>query len=154
MAKQSSANTVNEYIQSLPTDRAEAIKKLQKVIKKNLPKGYQECMSYGMIGYVVPHKIYPKGYHCDSKLPLPLINLASQKNCISLYHMGIYGMPALNEWFIAEYTKLSITKIDMGKGCVRFKKLETIPFLLIGELAAKITVAEYVAFVDATYVKK
>ena len=141
---QSKAETVEEYIESLPDDRKEAITKLRKVIKKNLPKGFSEVMSYGMIGYVVPHSKYPAGYHCNPKLPLPFLNIASQKNFVAVYHMGIYADKDLLKWFTGEYTKISKTKIDMGKSCMRFKKMELIPFELIGELAQKITPDDWI----------
>ena len=140
----STVATVEEYIASLPQERIEPITKLRKIIKKNLPKGFQEEMSYGMIGYVVPHSIYPPGYHCDPKLPLPLMNLGSQKNFIVLHHMGMYGDKELLNWFVAKYDKEIDSKLDMGKGCVRFKKMDQIPYELIGELVAKVTVESYV----------
>ena len=141
---QSTATSVEEYITALPERRKDAIVKLRKTIKKNLPKGFEEEMSYGMIGYVVPHSIYPPGYHCDPKLPLPLMNLGSQKNFIVLHHMGLYGSKDLLDWFVAKYEKEVPTKLDMGKGCVRFKKMDQIPYELIGELVAKLSVADYV----------
>lgn len=141
------AATVDEYIASLPEERKDAMTKLRKVIKKNLPKGYKEEMSYGMIGIVVPHSIYPAGYHCNPKIPLPLINLGSQKNFISMHHMGLYGDPKLLDWFVGEYAKKVDSKLDMGKGCVRFKKMDQIPYELIGELLAKVSVENYVKVV-------
>ncbi len=141
---QSKAATVDEYIASLPDDRKDAMTKLRKEIKKNIPKGFQECMSYGMIGYVVPHSIYPDGYHCTPKLPLPFINIASQKNFIAVYHMGVYGDKKLLDWYLAEYAKQSTKKLDMGKSCMRFKKMEDIPYKLIGELASKMTVQDWI----------
>ena len=147
-AMQSKAATPEEYVESLPEDRREAINKLRKVIRKNLPKGFAEEMSYGMIGYVVPHKLYPKGYHCDPKLPLPFLNIASQKNFIAVYHMGIYMNPKLLDWFTNEYPKHSKKKLDMGKSCLRFKKPDEIPYDLIGELASKMTVAEWVSLYE------
>ncbi len=141
---QSKAITVDEYVQSLPADRQEAINKLRKVIIKNLPKGYKEIMNYGMIGYVVPHSIYPNGYHCDPTLPLPFLGLASQKNNISFYHMGIYADPTLLDWFTKSYAKAVTTKLDMGKSCVRFKKPDQIPYQLIGELCTKMTVNDWI----------
>ena len=140
----STASTIDEYIASLPEERLEPITKLRKVIKKNLPKGFQEEMSYGMIGYVVPHIIYPSGYHCDPKLPLPLMNLGSQKNFIVLHHMAMYGDKKLFDWFVAKYETEVDSKLDMGKGCVRFKKMDKIPYELIGELVAKLSVEDYV----------
>lgn len=145
---QSKAATPEEYVESLPDDRREAVNKLRKVIRKNLPKGFVEEMSYGMIGYVVPHKLYPKGYHCDPKLPLPFLNIASQKNFIAVYHMGIYMNPKLLEWFTNEFPKHSKRKLDMGKSCLRFKKPDEIPFDLIGELAAKMTVTEWITLYE------
>jgi hypothetical protein len=141
---QTKATTIKEYIENLTPDRREAVEAIRKVIKQHLPKGFEECMSYGMIGYVVPHSLYPKGYHCDPKLPLPLINVASQKNAIVLHHLGIYGSKPLLDWFMAEYPKYVKSKLDMGKGCIRFKKPEEIPLKLIGELAAKISPKQWI----------
>jgi hypothetical protein len=140
---QSKAKTVSEYIQSLPEDRAEAITKLRKQILKNLPKGFEECMSYGMIGYVVPHKLYPAGYHCTPELPLPFISIASQKNYISFYHMGLYEGKLL-DWFQDQWKEHSDSKLDMGKCCVRFKKPDQIPFDLIGNLCSKMTPSQWI----------
>jgi len=142
---QSKATNVESYINDLPEERKNIINELRKVILKNLPKGFAEEMSYGMIGYCVPHSIYPNGYHCDPKQPLPFLSMASQKNFIALYHMGIYMNPALMEWFTAEYAKRVKGKLDMGKSCIRFKKMDQIPFDLIGELASKMTVDEWIA---------
>lgn len=141
---QSKANTPEEYIESLSADRKKAVSEIRKVIKKNLPKGFKEVMGYGMIGYVIPHSMYPDGYHCNPELPLPFINLASQKNYIALYHMGIYGDQGLLNWFTKEYSKYSKSKLDMGKSCIRFKKPEDIPFKLIGELVSKITPEDWI----------
>jgi Domain of unknown function (DU1801) len=146
---QSKALTPEEYIESLSDDRKVAMMELRQVILKNLPKGFKETMVYGMLGYVVPHSIYPKGYHCDPKLPLSFISIASQKNFIALYHMGIYGSPKLLKWFQEEYPKHCKTKLDMGKSCIRFKKTDQIPFKLIGELAAKLTVEQYIHFYES-----
>ena len=153
---QSTAATVDEYIASLTDDRKEALTKLRKEIKKNLPKGFEECMSYGMIGYVVPHKLYPDGYHCTPKLPLPFMNIASQKNFVALHHLGMYGSDTLKDWFVGEYEKVTTSKIDSGKGCTRFKKMDQIPYKLIGELAGKMTVKEWIAQYETVikYAKK
>ena len=140
---QSTATTVDEYIAYLPEERKSAVTKLRKTIKTNLPKGFEEVMSYGMIGFVVPHSIYPSGYHCNPKLPLPFINIGSQKNYIVLHHMGVYASANLLDWFVAEYEKVPF-KLDMGKGCIRFKKPEEIPFELFGELAKKVTVQQWI----------
>jgi hypothetical protein len=141
---QSIAKTTQEYLESLPEDRKIIVDNLRKAISKTLPKGFAEVMNYGMIGYVVPHSIYPSGYHCDPKLPLPFMGLASQKNFIAFYHMGIYANNSLLKWFTEEYPKHCKTKLDMGKSCIRFKKLNDIPFKLISELVSKMDVAAWV----------
>jgi hypothetical protein len=141
---QSTALNPQEYVDSLPEERKEPMNQLRKVILDNLPQGFAEEMSYGMIGYVVPHSIYPAGYHCDPKLPLPFINIASQKNFIALYHMGIYLDEKLLHWFISEYQKHSKIKLDMGKSCMRFKKTDQIPFQLIAELVRKMSVKDWI----------
>lgn len=138
------ATTVDEYIAQLPEERKTAIELLRATIQKNIPEGFQEGMNYKMIGYFVPHSIYPDGYHCNPKDPLPFINIASQKNSVNLYHMGIYAVPEVHSWFLKEYPKHCKTKLDMGKSCIRFKKLDQIPYDLIGELASKITVNEWI----------
>jgi uncharacterized protein YdhG (YjbR/CyaY superfamily) len=143
------ANNPEEYIAQLPEERKEVMQKLREVILKNLPKGFKEIMNYGMIGYVVPHEIYPKGYHCDSKLPLPFMNIASQKNFVALYHMGIYADENLLMWFQENYSKHCKTKLDMGKSCIRFKKMDHIPYELIGELCQKMTVQEWISSYEA-----
>ncbi|HRF40631.1 MAG TPA: DUF1801 domain-containing protein [Saprospiraceae bacterium] len=137
-------DTPDLYISHLPEDRIAPMEALREVIKSNLPPGFEETMSYGMIGYVVPHTLYPAGYHCDPKLPLPFMNIASQKNFVAVYHMGIYTLPELMDWFVTEYPKHAKGKLDMGKSCIRFKKPDQIPFQLIGELASKMTVEDWV----------
>jgi len=137
--------SADEYITSLPDDRKEPVAKLRNTINKNLPKGFEEIISSGMINWVVPHKTYPAGYHCDPKQPLPFLTLASQKNNISLHHMGLYGNPELLKWFQDEWAKVSKRKLDMGKSCIRFKKPDEIPFDLIGQLAAKVSPADWIA---------
>jgi len=138
------AKTPDEYISMLPDERRDAVSKLRETIKSNLPDGFEECINYKMIGYVVPHSLYPKGYHCDSKLPLPFINIASQKSFVALYHMGIYANLQLLEWFVSEYPKHVKTKLDMGKSCIRFKNIKTIPYDLIGALCQKMTPTEWI----------
>ncbi len=147
----SKATTPQEYIKDLPEDRVVAITKLRKVINDNLPKGFHEEMSYGMIGYVVPHSIYPSGYHCDTKLPLPFMSFASQKNSINFYHMGIYAKPELLKWFTSEYPKHCTAKLDMGKSCVRFKKMDHIPFELLGELVQKMSVEDWISCYESNF---
>lgn len=147
----SKATSPEQYIQELPEDRVEAVTKLRKVINDNLPKGFKEEMSYGMIGYVVPHEIYPAGYHCSPKLPLPFMSFASQKNSVNFYHMGIYAKPELLNWFTTEYPKHATSKLDMGKSCIRFKKMDQIPFDLIGELVQKMTVEDWIKCYEANF---
>ena len=150
---QSKATTPEQYLSDLPENRKEAMLKLRNAIKENLPQGFEEVISYGMLGYVVPHSIYTSGYHCDPKLPLPFINLASQKNFIALYHMGIYADKNLESWFVSEYPKHVKSKLDMGKSCIRFKKVDDIPFDLIGELAAKVSVEDWISNYEKAYRK-
>lgn len=150
---QSQAKTPSEYLNELPDDRRIAIEKLRKVVLDNLPKGFEEVMSYGMLGYVVPHEIYPDGYHCTPHLPLPFFAIASQKNSINIYHMVVYADKNLHDWFVAEYPKYSKAKLDMGKSCIRFKKLDAIPYELIGELMTKISVQQWIEMYEANYKK-
>jgi len=146
---QSKAQNIEEYLNELPKDRKTAMNNLRETILANIPKGFNEEMSYGMIGYVVPHSIYPNGYHCNTKLPLPFINIASQKNFIALYHMGIYASPDLLKWFTDEFPKHSNQKLDMGKSCIRFKKADQIPFNLIADLVQKMSVEEWIAIYES-----
>ena len=140
--------SVEDLIAAIADERKSAVEKLRKTILQNLPEGFEETVSYGMISYVVPHSIYPKGYHCDPKLPLPFLGLASQKNSINFYHMGIYADPKLLNWFITEFPKHSKKKLDMGKSCVRFKKPEDIPFDLLGELVSKMSPQDWIALYE------
>ena len=147
-------NTVKEYIAALPENRRSAIEKLRNVILSNLPDGFAEQLSYGMISYVVPLSRYPQGYHVKKGEPLPFMSLALQKNHIALYHMGMYGNKAVEEWFIDEYARRVSTKLDMGKSCIRFKKPDAIPYDLIAELCRKITVDEYIRFYEQAVNRK
>jgi uncharacterized protein YdhG (YjbR/CyaY superfamily) len=142
------ASHPDEYIQKLPEDRQEPLQKLRAVISDNLPEGFDERMSYGMIGYVVPHSLYPDGYHAAPELPLPFINLASQKNHIAIYHSGIYADDELMDWFTSEYPKHVKTKLNIGKSCIRFKNPDHIPYELIGELARKMTPEEWISLYE------
>lgn len=146
---QSKATSPDEYMAELPLERRTTIARLREIIKANLPRGFEEVMSYGMIGYVVPHEIYPEGYHCNPSLPLPFMNLASQKHYIALYHAGIYANETLHQWFTSEYSKNVPTKLDMGKSCIRFKSLKYIPYDLIGELCTKLTPHEWISIYEA-----
>ncbi len=150
---QSKAQTVENYMNDLPEERKAPMQRLRELFKANLPEGFVEQMSYGMIGYVVPHSIYPKGYHCSPELPLPFINVASQKNFIAVYHMGIYSDENLLNWFIEEYPKHSKAKLDMGKSCIRFKKMDQIPYELLGELLTKMTVNQWIECYDSILAK-
>lgn len=147
-------NSIEDYLAQLPEDRKIALNKLRETINKNIPKGFEETISYGMIGYVVPHSVYPKGYHCNTKLPLPFMSIASQKNFVAVYHMGIYANDKLMEWFLNEYPKHCSTKLDMGKSCIRFKKIDQIPYELIGELATKMTCEDWINTYENAFVKK
>lgn len=145
----SKATTVEEYLEQVPSERLPSFSRLRTTILENLPKGFEETMNYGMIGYLVPHQIYPAGYHCDPALPLPFANLASQKNFIALYHMGLFASVDLLQWFTESYGEFSKTKLDMGKSCIRFKKPEAIPFDLIGMLMQKLTVEDWIAIYES-----
>lgn len=135
---------IQAYIDEVSEDRKEAFLELYETVRTHIPKGFEEQLSYGSIGFVVPKSIYPKGYHCTPELPLPFVSIASQKSHIALYHMGIYMMPDVLDWFVAEYPKHSKYKLDMGKSCIRFKRMDAIPYGLIAELMHKITVDVYV----------
>lgn len=148
------AKSPEDYLNQLPPERKEAVEKLRSVILENLPQGFEETMNYGMIGYVVPQSVYPDGYHCDPKLPLPFMNIASQKNFVALYHMGIYANKDLLDWFTEQYPNHCPTKLDMGKSCIRFKKVELIPYDLIGELVQKMTSEDWIDIYENNIKKK
>jgi len=140
----STATTPGQYMEDLPADRQQAMAKLRDTVRKNLAKGFQESMGYRMMGYCVPHSIYPAGYHCDPKQPLSFVGMASQKNFIALYHTALYAMPELLKWFQKEFPMHSKKKLGMGKSCLRFKKQEDIPYVLIGELIKKVSVDDWI----------
>ncbi len=142
------ANSPEHYLEQLPDSRKQALSNLRDIILKNLPAGFTETINYGMIGYVIPHSLYPAGYHCDPKLPLPFLSIASQKNYVAVYHMGIYTNKDLMDWFVREFPNHSKAKLDMGKSCIRFKHIEHIPYQLIGELASKITAEKWISHYD------
>lgn len=142
-------STPAEYLEVIPEERRPAVEKLRETIVENLPEGFQETVGYGMIGYCVPHRLYPAGYHCDPKQPLPFAGIASQKHFIALYHMGLYANEELLEWFVSEFPKYSKRKLDMGKSCIRFKKPDDIPFELIGQLMQKMSVEDWVTLYEA-----
>ncbi len=147
-------NTVQEILVSVPEDRVIPFNKLHNIIVKNLPKGFEAAVSYGGLGYVIPHTLYPAGYHCKPSEPLPFAGIASQKGSINFYHMGIYSDPVLFEWFVTEYPKHSNQKLDIGKSCVRFKKFDEIPYKLIGELMTKMSAEEWIEKYEAERLPK
>ncbi len=151
---QSKAKDIETYLKEVPSERQEAFSKLRDTILENLPEGFEECMSYGMIGYVVPKRTYPNGYHVNPDLPLPFLNIASQKNFIAFYHSGIYAIQELYDWFVKEYPKHSKYKLDMGKSCVRFKRMDAIPYELLAELLQKITMKKWVQTYESFLIKK
>jgi len=150
----SNASTPEEYINELPEERKEVISKLRDAINKNLPKGFEEGMGYGMLSYHIPHSIYPDGYHCTPELPLPFMNLASQKNFVAVYHMGMYAEKEILNWFTSEYPKHCKRKLDMGKSCIRLKQMDEIPYKLIGELASKMSAEEWIKIYENNIKKK
>jgi uncharacterized protein YdhG (YjbR/CyaY superfamily) len=137
-------STPQQYLETLPADRREVVEKLLTIFRNNLPPGFQEEISYGMIGFVVPHSYYPAGYHCDPTLSLPFIQVASQKNHVAVYHMGLAADNELLSWFLSSYPRYSIGKPDVGKSCIRFRNLDTIPYPLIEELATKMTPDDWI----------
>lgn len=148
------AKDIKDYLEKVPEERKIAITKLYETISKNLPKGFEEGISYGMMGWNVPLSTYPKGYHCTPGSPLPFIGMASQKNSINFYHMGMYADKQLYDWFVAEFPKHSKRKLDMGKSCVRFKKPEEIPFELLSELVSKMSPKEWIELYEKSFLKK
>jgi len=146
--------TVKEILNSLPEDRTAPFNKLHDIIVANLPDGFEVGLSYGALGYIVPHTLYPAGYHCKPSEPLPFASLASQKRSINFYHMGIYANPELLEWFLAEYPTHSDQKLDMGKSCIRFKKFDQIPFELIGELMTRMSAQEWIELYESKILPK
>ena len=145
---------INSVLDSLDEDKSKVVSKLFNTIKKSLPKGFEAALSYGMISFVVPFELYPKGYHCKPSLQLPFISLAAQKNFIAVYHMGIYAKPELMNWFVGSYTALNIGKLDMGKSCIRFKKPDNIPYDLIAELCSKMSPQDWITCYESAFVKK
>jgi uncharacterized protein YdhG (YjbR/CyaY superfamily) len=147
------ATSVDDYIQQAPEARQEALRTLRALIQNHLPAGFLEGLSYGMPGYVVPHEIYPPGYHCDPKLPLPFLSFANQKNFIALYHMGLYANEEMMAWFTASWDAKSHGKLDMGKSCIRFKNVAKIPWGLLEELVAQMTPRQWVELYESKFVR-
>lgn len=145
--------TVEEILANVPEERKEAFNKLHQVIVANLPEGFAPGISYGGLGYVVPHTVYPSGYHCKPIEPLPFAGIASQKNSINFYHMGMYAQPELYDWFVNAFPKYSSRKLDIGKSCVRFKKVDDIPFELIGALMQKMSLTDWITLYESNLKK-
>ena len=145
--------TIEEILANVPEERKEAFNKLHQVIVNNLPEGFTPGISYGGLGYVVPHTVYPSGYHCKPIEPLPFAGIASQKNSINFYHMGMYAQPELYDWFVNEFPKYSSRKLDIGKSCVRFKKVDDIPFELIGSLMQKMSLTDWITLYESNLKK-
>jgi hypothetical protein len=145
---QSSATTVEQYLAELPDDRRQALQAVRRAILDNLPPGYEEGMQYGMIGYYVPHSVYPAGYHCDPKQPLPFAALASQKNHMSVYLMCVYGDTEHEAWFREAWLKTG-KKLNMGKSCVRFRKIEDVPLEVVGESIRRVSTEKLIEFYDS-----
>ena len=145
--------TVSDYIDNVQEERKSVFLQFLEAVRNGIPSDFEECISYGMIGFVVPHSLYPNGYHCDPKLPLPFISLANQKNSINLYHMGIYANADLLHWFVDSYNKSSGSKLDMGKSCIRFNPKKEIPYLLIQELCSKMKAEEWIKLYESAFNK-
>ena len=148
----SKATTVEAYMAELSPGRRAALEEVRGVILDNLPKGYEEGMQFGMIGYYVPHEVYPPGYHCDPKQPLPFAGLASQKNHMSLYFMCVYGNPEQEGWFRSAWAATG-KKLDTGKSCVRFKKVADLPLEVIGETVRRVPVKKFIEFYEGAFAK-
>lgn len=142
------ADHVADYLSKVPEERKTAMQRLYETVKDNLPEGFEEGISYGMMGWNVPLETYPPGYHCTPGKPLPFLGIASQKNFIAFYHMGMYADKELHDWFVAEYPKHSKRKLDMGKSCIRFKKPDEIPFGLMGELVKKMSPRDWISLYE------
>lgn len=143
--------TIEEILAQVDAERNSVFRQLHETIVAHLPKGFEAGMSYGGLGYVVPHSLYPEGYHCKPSEPLPFAGISAQKGSINLYHMGLYASEPLMKWFVAEYPKHSNRKLDMGKSCVRFKRNDDIPFSLVGELMTKISAQEWITLYEKLY---
>jgi len=147
------ANSVSDYISKVPLERRASLQKILDVLRSNLPEGFEECLSYGMPSFSVPHSLYPPGYHCKPSEPLPFISVGNQKNFIGFYHMGVYALPEVYDWFVGEYPKYSKYKLDMGKSCLRLKRMDDIPYELIAELAQKISPEQWIQVYESNLKK-
>lgn len=142
-----------QLLQQVPEDRHDAMNTLRKLFSTQLPKGFEELIKATSLDFVVPHSLYPNGYHCNPKQPLPFISIVSQKNVLTIHHLGFYASPELTEWFVTEYSKKYTPKLDMGKGCLKFKKMEEIPYDLLKSLCKKLTVKEWVDLYEKAFRK-
>lgn len=144
-----STDLMQDYLHSLPDDRKEPMSKLLETMRQSLPDGFSESLASGMIHFVVPQSLYPNGYHCNPKQALPFISVASQKNFIAIYHMGLYADPELLAWFLAQWPSHAKGKLDMGKSCVRLKKMDDIPYELLGTLCSKMSPSDWISLYEA-----
>ncbi len=151
---ESKAKTVEEYLDNLLEDKKESIKKLRKTILENIPQGFEETMSYGMPSFVVPHSIYPEGYHCNPLQALPFLSYDLKKNGINIYHIGMYADKSIMDWFLDEYPHYVFTKPNIGKNYIRFKSPDQIPYELIAELVSKVSVQDWIELYESVYVNK
>lgn len=147
------ASSVSEYIEAIDAERRDAYSKLYQVVADNIPDGFTSCMQYNFPSYVVSLEEYPPGYHCTPNTPLPFVSVGAQKNFLALYHMGVYASPDLMKWFVEEYPKHSKYKLDMGKSCIRFKRINDIPYKLIGEFMQKMSVDQWISIYENAYKK-
>jgi hypothetical protein len=145
---QSQATTVEQYLAGLADERREALEAVRQFLLENLDQDYEEGIQYGMIGYYVPHRVFPAGYHCDPKQPLPFAGLASQKNYMSLYLMCVYGDTPHSDWFRKAWAETG-KKLDMGKACIRFKKIEDLALDVIAEAIRRVPAKKYIADCEA-----
>lgn len=145
--------SIKDYISKIPEERQAVFKELFDTVSNSLPEGFSQGSSYGMIGWGVPLETYPAGYHCAPGTPLPFISIASQKNFIAFYHMGMYAKPDLLDWFVSEFPRHSKRKLDMGKSCVRFKRTDEIPMELLAELCKKMSVQEWIDCYEENFKK-
>ncbi len=145
------AKNVAEYIEQIPDNQKELFLSILNIIRKNIPQGFEECINYKMPSWVVPHSLYGSGYHCDPKLPLPFLAVGIQKNSVNLYHMGIYADTELYNWFINEYDNLDLKKLDIGKSCMRFKKIEEFPKNLVGDLIQKTNPTDWINIYEKAF---
>jgi hypothetical protein len=140
----SKPDTFEAYFEALPAERKEGMERLRDTLRANLPDGFAEVLNYGFPSWVVPHSVFPSGYHVDPSLPLPFVSIASQKRHVAVYHMGLYASSSLLDWFVSAWSEHSKRKLDMGKSCIRFRKPDDIPHALLGDLCGRMSVQEWI----------